>query len=228
MLSRVWLFATLGTIDSQAPMSMEFFRQEYWSRLPFPPPGHLPDPGFELTSASTAWQEDSLPLSHQRSPFRAPPHTHTNYIQYPPTICKTDPVAMKDPKLLQPFRVFWPRDFRVTSPRHISHWNQSLISLPHLGVFLPSSPSGCWPCTAISGKLFTPLGRKRASSLSLFKFCLIRFIVKYCHLIVLSLISSEVLELNIDNLDSTTPASDLRNNTAVILEVLFNLLGLPW
>ena len=113
-------------------MSMEFFRQEYWSGLPFPPPGHLPDPGFELTSASPALQEDSLPLSHQGSPFRA--HTLQNYIQYPPTICKTNPVAMKDPKLLQPFRAFWPRDFRVTSPRHIS---PSLISLPLPGSFLP-------------------------------------------------------------------------------------------
>ena len=42
--------ATLGTVDSQAPMSMGFFRQEYWSGLPFPPPGHLPDPGFEPES----------------------------------------------------------------------------------------------------------------------------------------------------------------------------------
>ena len=146
MLSRVWLFATLGTIDSQAPMSMEFFRQEYWSRLPFPPPGHLPDPGFELTSVSPAWQEDSLPLSHQESPFRAhTPPPPQNYIQYPPTICKTDPVAMKDPKLLQPFRVFWPRDFRVTSARHISHWNQSLISLPALEFPCPFPLLGVGP-----------------------------------------------------------------------------------
>ena len=38
--------------DSWRPhvLSMEFSRQEYWSRLPFPPPGDLPDPGIELTS----------------------------------------------------------------------------------------------------------------------------------------------------------------------------------
>jgi len=43
-----------------------FFRQEYWSGLPFPPPGDLLDPGIKL--ASPAWQADSLPLSHQESP----------------------------------------------------------------------------------------------------------------------------------------------------------------
>ena len=35
------------TITHQAPLSMEFSGQEYWSELPFPPPGHLPDPGIE-------------------------------------------------------------------------------------------------------------------------------------------------------------------------------------
>ena len=46
-LSRVQLFATLWTIAHQAPPSMEFSRQEYWSGLPLPSPGDLPDPGIE-------------------------------------------------------------------------------------------------------------------------------------------------------------------------------------
>ena len=50
MLSCVQLFATLWTVAHQAPLSVEFFRQEYWSGLPFPPPGGLPHPGIELTS----------------------------------------------------------------------------------------------------------------------------------------------------------------------------------
>ena len=41
---------TLWTVACQAPLSMGFSRQEYWSGLPFPPPGHLPDPGVEPTS----------------------------------------------------------------------------------------------------------------------------------------------------------------------------------
>ena len=46
-LSCVWLFATSWTIAQQAPPSVEFSRQEYWSGLPFPSPGYLPDPGIE-------------------------------------------------------------------------------------------------------------------------------------------------------------------------------------
>ena len=49
-LSCVQLFATPWTIACQAPLSMGFFRQEYWSGLPFPPPGDLPNPGIELVS----------------------------------------------------------------------------------------------------------------------------------------------------------------------------------
>ena len=62
ILSCVQLFATLWTIARQAPLSMEFSRQEYWSGLPFPSPGDLPDPGAEPTTP--ALQAGSLPLSH--------------------------------------------------------------------------------------------------------------------------------------------------------------------
>ena len=48
--SRVWLFATLLTIAHQAPLSMGFSRQEYWSGLSCPPPGDLPDPGIQPVS----------------------------------------------------------------------------------------------------------------------------------------------------------------------------------
>ena len=49
----------------QAPLSMEFSRQEYWSGLPFPTPGDLSNPGIEPVSpASPALQADSLPLNH--------------------------------------------------------------------------------------------------------------------------------------------------------------------
>ena len=48
VLSHVWLFATLWTVAHQAPLSMGFPRQEYWSGLPFPPPGNLPDSGRTL------------------------------------------------------------------------------------------------------------------------------------------------------------------------------------
>ena len=52
--SSVQLFVTLWTIAHQAPLSMEFSRQEYWSGLPFPSPGDLPDPGFKPASPALA------------------------------------------------------------------------------------------------------------------------------------------------------------------------------
>ena len=53
-LSCIWLFAAPWTVACQAPLSMGFYRQEYWSGLPFPSPGHLPDPGIEPVSLESA------------------------------------------------------------------------------------------------------------------------------------------------------------------------------
>ena len=58
LLSRVRLFATPWTVAHQAPLSMEFSRQEYWSGLPFPSPGDFPNPGIK--SRSPALLADSL------------------------------------------------------------------------------------------------------------------------------------------------------------------------
>ena len=57
-LSCIQLFATPWTVAYQAPPFMGFSRQEYWSGLPFPSPGDLPDPGIE--PGSTAFQADAL------------------------------------------------------------------------------------------------------------------------------------------------------------------------
>ena len=51
VLSRLQLLATPWTVARQAPLSMEFSRQEYWSRLPFPPPGDLPEIILEHSNA---------------------------------------------------------------------------------------------------------------------------------------------------------------------------------
>ena len=48
--SCVWLFSTPWTVACQTPLSMRFSRQEYWSGLPWLPPGDLPDPGIEPAS----------------------------------------------------------------------------------------------------------------------------------------------------------------------------------
>ena len=64
--SCVPLFVTLWTVAHKAPLSMEFLRQDYWTGLPGPPPGDLPDTGVE--PMSSALQADSLLVSHFRSP----------------------------------------------------------------------------------------------------------------------------------------------------------------
>ena len=63
----VQLFATPWTVARQAPKSMEFSRQEYWSELPFPSPGYLCNPRIE--TVSLAWQSDFLTMSHLGSPL---------------------------------------------------------------------------------------------------------------------------------------------------------------
>ena len=57
-LSRTQLFATPWTIAQQAPPSMGFSRQEYWSGVPFPSPEDLPDPGIKPRSPTL--QADAL------------------------------------------------------------------------------------------------------------------------------------------------------------------------
>ena len=61
--SLVWLFATPWTVAHRTSLSMEFFRQEYWSRLSCPSPRNLPYPRTEPSALSLLhWQVDSLPL----------------------------------------------------------------------------------------------------------------------------------------------------------------------
>ena len=65
--SCVWLFATLWTIGCQAPLSMGFSWQKYWSGSPCPSPGNLPNPRIE--PSSPALQADSLPTEPPGNPI---------------------------------------------------------------------------------------------------------------------------------------------------------------
>ena len=62
-VSRVLLFSTPWTVAHQASLSMGFSKQAYWSGLPFPSPGYLPNPGIE--PRSPVLQADSLPQSYR-------------------------------------------------------------------------------------------------------------------------------------------------------------------
>ena len=79
-LSRVWLFATPWTVAHQAPPSMGFSRQEYWSGLPFPSPGDLPNPGIK--PRSPALQADAL----TSEPPGKPKRKGGNLILFPPVM----------------------------------------------------------------------------------------------------------------------------------------------
>ena len=77
-LSRVHLFATPWTVAYQAPPSMGFSRQEYWSGLPFPSPGDLPDSRIE--PGSPALQADALPSDPPGKPLHYIKGENKNYI----------------------------------------------------------------------------------------------------------------------------------------------------
>ena len=66
VISRIRLFVTPWLVTFQAPLSLELSRQEYWSVLPGPPPGDLPNPGIE--PRSPALQADSLPAEPPGKP----------------------------------------------------------------------------------------------------------------------------------------------------------------
>ena len=77
MLSNVRLFMTPSTVAHQAPLSMEFSRQDYWSGLPFPSPGNLPNPGIKpMFLRLLHWKADSWPVSHLGS------HKKCDYNKY--------------------------------------------------------------------------------------------------------------------------------------------------
>ena len=79
LLSHVWLFATPWTVACQAPLSMEFSRQKYWSRLPFLPPGDLPDAGIEPASLVSPASADGFFTTGFFASWEAPyTNTHTH------------------------------------------------------------------------------------------------------------------------------------------------------
>ena len=96
--SCVRLCVTLWTVAHQAPLSMGFSRQEYWSGLSFPPPGDIPDPGFEPASfispalggrfftTSTTWEAQYNPRTctnnHHTDTHTNAHHVWLNVVKY--------------------------------------------------------------------------------------------------------------------------------------------------
>ena len=81
LLNCLWLFATPWTVAHQAPLSMGFSRQKYWSGLPCPPPGDLPDLGIEhrvLMSPVLAGGSFTISITWE---------AHSEYLQFPQNCC---------------------------------------------------------------------------------------------------------------------------------------------
>ena len=78
--SCVWLLTTIWTAASHAPLSMGFSRQEYWSGLPFPYPGHLSNLGIE--PGSPALQTDILPSEPLGKPYYVPADSNVYTFQF--------------------------------------------------------------------------------------------------------------------------------------------------
>ena len=122
--SHVRLFATPWTVACQAPPPMGFSRQEYWSGLPFPSPGGLPDPGIEPWSPTP--QADSLPSEPPGRPRTASDPFKTQ-VRSHFCLCK----APKHPQLLAGHQI----------------WALTIFSLP-LSKPLSSNFSISFPCDA--------------------------------------------------------------------------------
>ena len=95
LLHRVWFFLTPGTVASQASLSMQFSRHEYWSGLPFLSPGDHPNPGIK--PRSPAFQVDSLPAElPEKSLNIIERKKESEVAQLCPTLC--DPMDCKLPR----------------------------------------------------------------------------------------------------------------------------------
>ena len=103
-LSHVQLFVTPRTVACQAPPFMEFFQQEYWSGLPFPSPGDLPDPGVEPRSCRSL-QADSLLSEPPGNPQLE--HEWSQYTQlYQRKNTKTSKICSGNEQAAKSLRVF--------------------------------------------------------------------------------------------------------------------------
>ena len=77
----VSVFLTPWTVARQAPLSVGFSRQKYWSALPFPPPGDLPDPGIKPTSLMTPALAGRFFITSTTWELHADPNSFVGFIQ---------------------------------------------------------------------------------------------------------------------------------------------------
>jgi len=99
--SHVWFLVILWTVAHQAPLSMGFSRQQYWSGLPCPPPGDLPNPITEPASP-TLQVDSSPPLSHLGSTLDSIASLNISFTFLPPCLCTSYSLFLECPSLSSP------------------------------------------------------------------------------------------------------------------------------
>ena len=138
--SCVWFFATLWTVACQFSLSMGFFRQEYWSRLPFPPPGDLPDPGIEPKSLMSPAFADGFFTA--RTTWEAP-FIHISSVQSLSCVWLSNPMDCSTPSLPIHHQLL---EHTQTCP--LSQWCHPTISssvIPFSYCLQSFPASGCFP-----------------------------------------------------------------------------------
>ena len=138
MLSSVWLFVTPSTVACQAPLSMEFSRQEYWSGLPCPSPGDLSNP--EIKSGSPALQADSLPSE----PPRKPRHSRLKYKIYASPRIKNSWTEIKSSLLIWSILENYNHNSRTEYPKHFVAYSFIIVFFLRTIVFtITECPCQC-------------------------------------------------------------------------------------
>ena len=127
----VWFLTTLWTVACQAPPSMGFSRQEYWSGLPCPPPGHLPNPGTEPTSFMSPELANRFFTTSTTREAQHPLYLVPNIIITP----KGDPVSLNNHPLALPPPRPWQPTLSFLSLWIYLLWSISYKSIPIIGGF---------------------------------------------------------------------------------------------
>ena len=124
-LSYVQLCETVWTVAHQAPLSMGFSRQEYWSELPWPPPGDLPEPGIELRSLVSSLAGGFFTISATWKP---------NDMEW--DLPKTDSCVCVDVSTHLPIQGFGKFNVKSLPPRLGAWWEGALESYHRNTIFL--------------------------------------------------------------------------------------------
>ena len=138
MLIHPQLLATPWTADSQAPLFLEFPRQEDWSGLPFPPPSYLSNPGIEPASPALGrW--NLSPHSHQGNPYLST--LRSNYTFWKSSCCSRAIIS----QCSQEMKTSKMEKIKKKGPQKVSHWFSILYIVLIVYMSQSQSPNSSHP-----------------------------------------------------------------------------------